>query len=801
MKAKKWIIACACLAGSAFAAGNSYLPFDVVIRDFSVTHPDFENYSEEYAAGYGDAILNYGLVGYDEDWDSRSPYHMTCGNAVANSGVKIGIDGKPMTPNAVLPEYLRDVSTASALKYGECTDKSRGYSNGQNSSLEPVKTASCASEGAWAVEVYYTPGMVQPYLTIDPMHPTGEHDMYDGVHIQKLSEFCDNSNFAQWYEDVDGVNFRINKTLDVPSVGRNLYQINYNYNNGGFSPLDSVDAYGNYFGASACYPIIQRKGKGEDNTPINTSCYQWGPQSLTIYCPPYAYPYASSQTDATGANTATLCTSWLANGGPKNPTAAVAAFNSNTTLGYKHLRNYSYTMMGYVKFKYQSANQENGGEVFEFVADDDMWVFVDGVLAEDRGGVHSTAPAPGAVNIKTLAMNNHGCHVGEPLAAYANCNGASDETGWGENSWHHLHFFYAERQDNGASNLLIRSTFAEVAPPKFGWPSITDGWARIENGQSIIRVTVNIELSPETKEALAWQAAANENVKVGDRVNPATTKYAVLVKRAILDNNGQPRDYVIYGLLLTGVSEIPVSGGEVEYEFSGVLVDENGNVVGNIQRADGIAFNYTASAGAENMVYEYWNTHAIDVIASSGKRVEFFYNEWPRMIVLVQPDGSSSSSQNYSSSSFLEHGSSSSQKPSSSSSQECGSSSSQKFGISSSQEYDSSSSVESTSSSSRHHSDDDEGLDGNEDDGKTFVVGTPELSGGLSVVLQGNTLQVGTAKAGLLKIQVFDMVGHVIESVSENVPAGNFAYTFGKVGKGAYIVRVQQGAMVRTVRK
>ena len=151
MNAKKWIIACACFAGSAFAAGNPYLQFDVVIRDFSVTHPDFENYSEEYAAGYGSDILNYGMPGYDADWDSRSPYHMTCGNAVANPGVKIGIDGKPMTPNAVLPEYLRDVSTASALKYGECADKSRGYSNGKNSSLESIKTASCAS---WTVQEF-----------------------------------------------------------------------------------------------------------------------------------------------------------------------------------------------------------------------------------------------------------------------------------------------------------------------------------------------------------------------------------------------------------------------------------------------------------------------------------------------------------------------------------------------------------------------------------------------------------------------------------------------------------------------
>ena len=66
--------------------------------------------------------------------------------------------------------------------------------------------------------------------------------------------------------------------------------------------------------------------------------------------------------------------------------------------------------------------------------------------------------------------------------------------------------------------------------------------------------------------------------------------------------------------------------------------------------------------------------------------------------------------------------------------------------------------------------------------------------------LHGNTLQMTVAKAGLVKIQVLDMMGHAIERHSENMAAGSFAHDFAKLNKGAYIVRVQQGSMVKTVR-
>ena len=60
--------------------------------------------------------------------------------------------------------------------------------------------------------------------------------------------------------------------------------------------------------------------------------------------------------------------------------------------------------------------------------------------------------------------------------------------------------------------------------------------------------------------------------------------------------------------------------------------------------------------------------------------------------------------------------------------------------------------------------------------------------------LQGNTLHVTTAKSGLVKVQVIDMMGNIVESHSEKMAAGSFAHTFGAMPNGQYIVRVQQGS-------
>ena len=60
--------------------------------------------------------------------------------------------------------------------------------------------------------------------------------------------------------------------------------------------------------------------------------------------------------------------------------------------------------------------------------------------------------------------------------------------------------------------------------------------------------------------------------------------------------------------------------------------------------------------------------------------------------------------------------------------------------------------------------------------------------------LQGNTLHVTVAKAGLVKVQVIDMMGNIIENHSENMASGSFTHSFKAMPSGQYVVRVQQGS-------
>jgi fibro-slime domain-containing protein len=57
--------------------------------------------------------------------------------------------------------------------------------------------------------------------------------------------------------------------------------------------------------------------------------------------------------------------------------------------------NFSFTTELHTKFKY------NGGETFQFEGDDDLWVFINGKLAIDIGGLHP--PAKGSVNLDAQA--------------------------------------------------------------------------------------------------------------------------------------------------------------------------------------------------------------------------------------------------------------------------------------------------------------------------------------------------------------------------------------------------------------
>jgi fibro-slime domain-containing protein len=649
MKFYRWItlgalFGCS-VVGFAQTAAQDVRTLDIVIRDFQPDHPDFENFSEE-SVNHINEIYNYksttgaamNMFGYDNEWYGNSDYHNTCGNMNTfekfGFGAQIGIDGLPMRVNTALPGYLQATSVGPVLEYGECNQKGkdpvtgrdvtqRGYKNAR----DDVSGYKCPGGNTnWANPVIYTPGMVNPYLQFTKMDGD-KYDMYDGVIIQKMNDFCDNKFFEQWFLDVPGYNKRVNATMDIPKDPASKYYVyDYNYNNGGYSPLDSINPITKEWVMNKpCNPSIQPNG----------ICDQYEPQTLSIFCPPYNYQYANNQADFLGQNTFELCKEWLNQGGPRATNsggslhsaawqAAVKLNASGNTLGMQHLRNYAFTMMGYASFKYKAANQVPTPEVFEFAGDDDMWIFVDGVLVVDLGGTHLSAP--GKVNIQTLALNNHGCHVypngtAEPLAGYTNCAGASDATGWADDTWHHLHFFYADRQSDG-SNIYIRTSLAELAPSRYGQPTVNDVVVKVdENGVSHNSMYMNVAIADSSLIAMN-----NPNVP------------SMVVLREITDANGV-KTTAVYGFYVKSMTG-PIDKGAagLMYQFEGEVRDLQGNVIdGGLLGDDRIAFNvpfsqglYDDGNGGNYTSFEWeqlmaWSQKVnFYVAASSGKHVEGF---------------------------------------------------------------------------------------------------------------------------------------------------------------------------------
>lgn len=576
---------------SAVAADGTVAELSVYVRDFKPNHPDFENFSEESVTHLND-MLSYGSIGYDATWAAYAGYHNACGNMASKAGMAIGQDGFPMGINAVLPAYLQIQSSSGTdtLRYGECSQKVNGRTvRGYQRVAGDTKGYVCPNnETYWANPVYFTPGMVSRYLQFTQ----AANDNYiDGVVISKNAESCDNVYFEQWFTDVEGINAKDTLLLDIPPVAGStrFYELDYNYNNGGYFPLDSIDP---------------ATGVWVSGSPRAHS--QFGPQSLSIFCPPYNYQYASTQVDYLGQNTSALCQQWLGNGGPRNPGAAAVAAANSSTLGMQHLRNYNFTMMGYAKFRYYASNQIPDPEVFEFAGDDDMWIYVDGVLAVDLGGTHLSAP--GRVNIANLAANRHGCDEGPMVATNsANC--------WAEGSWHYLHFFYADRQTDG-SNLYIRTSLAEIAPSPFGQPIILHAEVKTDDkGNLVTYLFLNTTLSSPSVDLI--------------KSSGGTGYFPILVTRSLKDTVSLAYKIDTLAYYVTGLTYVNSQGADgFVYKLEGQLCsDVSCSTLKNPALNDSLAFNYSATTdgyvGFNRFTY---SNASVSITSAAGKAVVSY--EW-----------------------------------------------------------------------------------------------------------------------------------------------------------------------------
>lgn len=139
--------------------------------------------------------------------------------------------------------------------------------------------------------------------------------------------------------------------------------------------------------------------------------------------------------------------------------------------GFKESNNFYFGMYVWADFyqpKDGQVEDNNSGEasdmIFQFTGDDDMWVYIDGVLVLDLGGIHDAQS--GYINFATGEIGWTDTETGNSANwQYSNLYdaflsaGKADSTDWNDNTFvdgsnHRIQIFYMER-GAGASNLKM----------------------------------------------------------------------------------------------------------------------------------------------------------------------------------------------------------------------------------------------------------------------------------------------------------------------------------------------------------
>ena len=186
--------------------------------------------------------------------------------------------------------------------------------------------------------------------------------------------------------------------------------------------------------------------------------------------------------------------------------------------GFKETENFLFGMYGWAKFYQPVGGQVNNEDmIFEFTGDDDMVVYIDGVLVLDLGGIHDAQSgfinfADGTVGFTDHATNTKVVWKETNIYDQYSAAGKLGKTSWKEGtktfadgSDHKIQFFYMER-GKGASNLKI----------KVNIPPIPDGSVNIQklveglDATQAAKESYTLQLRMKAKDASDFTAAANQ---------------------------------------------------------------------------------------------------------------------------------------------------------------------------------------------------------------------------------------------------------------------------------------------------
>lgn len=181
--------------------------------------------------------------------------------------------------------------------------------------------------------------------------------------------------------------------------------------------------------------------------------------------------------------------------------------------GFNEGKDYHFGMYGVAEFYQPVGGKVNGEDmIFEFTGDDDMVVYIDGVLVLDLGGIHDAQSgyinfANGEVGY-TDQKTNDPVHWVEPktnIFEQFDAAQSTERTSWktgtktfADGSKHKIQFFYMER-GKGASNLKIKVNIPPIPDGSVNIQKLVDGLNETQAAKESYTLKLQMKAEGETE--------------------------------------------------------------------------------------------------------------------------------------------------------------------------------------------------------------------------------------------------------------------------------------------------------------